>query len=71
MSVGLRVIAYKGNTMSGWGCPHDINGICQKVLKRKCDPGMKGCVLAGRFIFSDGSKNTRSAVEKKDKPQGK
>ena len=53
-----------GDVMSGWGCPHEVNGVCQKVLQRKCDPGMKGCVLAGRFIFSDTRKNTQ-AIEKR------
>lgn len=43
--------------MSGWGCPHDLNGICQRVAGRTCDPGMKGCVLFGRFVFADESKN--------------
>ncbi len=43
--------------MSGWGCPHELNGICQHVKERVCDPGMKGCVLAGRFRFSNETKN--------------
>ncbi len=55
--------------MSGWGCPHQVNGICQKVQKRKCDPGMKGCVLAGRFVFSEQSKNTQTAVKTKIRPK--
>ncbi|MCU0808226.1 MAG: hypothetical protein MUC53_09885 [Candidatus Contendobacter sp.] len=41
----------------GWGCPHEFNGICQHVQNRPCDPGMKGCVLAGRFRFSNEAKN--------------
>ncbi|CAK0765412.1 hypothetical protein CCP3SC5AM1_410003 [Gammaproteobacteria bacterium] len=41
----------------GWGCPHEVNGICQHVNGKNCDPGMKGCVLFGRFIFSDPTKN--------------
>jgi hypothetical protein len=45
--------------MSGWGCPHDQNGICAKVEGRPCDPGMKGCELAGRYRFADESKNAR------------
>jgi hypothetical protein len=49
----------------GWGCPHEINNKCQRVKNRHCDPGMKGCILAGRFIFSDDSKNTKSALKKK------
>lgn len=43
--------------MSGWGCPHEFNGTCQHVKDRPCDPGMKGCVLAGRFRFSNDAKN--------------
>lgn len=43
--------------MSGWGCPHDSNGACLKVPGRTCDPGMKGCVLFGRFAFSKEEKN--------------
>lgn len=43
--------------MSGWGCPHELNGTCQHVKDRPCDPGMKGCVLAGRFRFSNETKN--------------
>ena len=43
--------------MSGWSCPHEFNGTCQHVPGRACDPGMKGCVLAGRFRFSNEAKN--------------
>ena len=43
----------------GWGCPHEIDGTCSKVLNLPCDPGMKGCELYGRFVFFDESKNTR------------
>lgn len=43
--------------MSGWGCPYEFNGICQRIKNRNCDPGMKGCILAGKFRFSDDSKN--------------
>ncbi len=28
------------------------------MLGRRCAPGMKGCVLAGRFLFSEPEKNT-------------
>ncbi len=41
----------------GWGCPHDAGGLCQRVENRPCDPGMKGCVLFGRFVFSNPEKN--------------
>ena len=43
--------------MSGWGCPHEVGGNCQRVLGRPCDPGMKGCVLFGRFVWSTADKN--------------
>ncbi|MBK1690825.1 hypothetical protein [Ectothiorhodospira mobilis] len=55
--------------MSGWGCPHESKGRCGKLDGRPCEPGMKGCVLAGRFVFSDPSKNTARALrEKADEP---
>ncbi len=43
--------------MASWGCPHEINGACQKVKQLPCDPGMRGCVLYGRFVFSNPAKN--------------
>ncbi|OGS90508.1 MAG: hypothetical protein A2Z95_04735 [Gallionellales bacterium GWA2_60_18] len=43
--------------MSGWGCPHEVAGKCQRVNDLPCDIGMKGCVLFGRFRFADESKN--------------
>ncbi|MDO8811927.1 MAG: hypothetical protein Q7J38_07875 [Gallionella sp.] len=43
--------------MGGWGCPHEVDGKCQKVNNLPCDPGMKGCVLFGRFVWGDQSKN--------------
>lgn len=46
--------------MSGsWGCPHEINNQCRKIRDLPCNPGMKGCVLAGRFRFADEEKNVR------------
>ena len=43
--------------MGGWGCPNELNGMCLRVQGRECDPGMKGCVLFGRFVFSNPEKN--------------
>ncbi|MBF0218101.1 MAG: hypothetical protein HQL49_01025 [Gammaproteobacteria bacterium] len=51
--------------MGGWGCPHEFAGKCQKIENRPCDPGMKGCVLAGRFIFSNAEKNRPSGVKRR------
>lgn len=42
-----------------WGCPHEANDLCSKVNNLPCDPGMKGCVLAGRFVFANDDKNAR------------
>jgi hypothetical protein len=51
--------------MGGWGCPHEVRGECQRVLGRPCEPGMKGCILAGRFVFSDAAKNTPRILREK------
>jgi hypothetical protein len=56
--------------MGGWGCPHEVRGECQRVLGRACEPGMKGCVLAGRFLFSEPTKNTPRVLREKDGSQG-
>jgi len=46
--------------MGSWGCPHEIEGVCTKVMQLPCDPGMKGCVLAGRYVFTNSEdKNKR------------
>ncbi|MBI3095627.1 MAG: hypothetical protein HYY97_12225 [Rhodocyclales bacterium] len=42
-----------------WGCPHEIDDLCTKVNHLRCDPGMKGCVLHGRFVFANDEKNDR------------
>ncbi len=47
--------------MAGWGCPHEVKGKCSRVNDEPCDPGMKGCILFGRFKFS---------VEEKNRPGG-
>ncbi len=46
--------------MTAWGCQHEVNGHCAKLNDLPCDPGMKGCVLAGRyFFFGSDDKNSR------------
>lgn len=48
-----------------WSCPHEENGLCNKVAQKPCDPGMKGCVLAGRYAFFNGDeKNERLRVKR-------
>ncbi|MBL6969744.1 MAG: hypothetical protein ISR71_05900 [Gammaproteobacteria bacterium] len=51
--------------MGVWGCPHEADGNCQKVQDEQCDPGMKGCVLAGRFRFSSEHKNRPGGPKKR------
>lgn len=46
-------------TGGGWSCPHEVNGLCSKINNLPCDPGMKGCVLAGRYRFANDDKNER------------
>jgi hypothetical protein len=43
----------------GWGCPHEVDDRCSKINNLPCDPGMKGCVLAGRYVFASDDKNQR------------
>ena len=38
--------------MSSWSCPHDVDGICQRVQGATCEPGMRGCVLEGKVRFA-------------------
>ncbi|MEO5367217.1 MAG: hypothetical protein H7831_12890 [Magnetococcus sp. WYHC-3] len=52
------------NSGSGWGCPHECAGQCLHVRGFACDPGMKGCVLAGRFKFSNPAKNRPAGPRK-------
>ncbi|KAA3652492.1 MAG: hypothetical protein DWQ11_11465 [Proteobacteria bacterium] len=37
---------------SAWSCPHDLDGICQRVRGARCSPGMRGCELEGKVRFA-------------------
>ncbi len=39
-----------------WVCPYQIDDFCDR-LKRKCEPGIKGCVLDGRVSFIEPQKD--------------
>jgi hypothetical protein len=56
--------------MASWGCPHESDGVCQRVSQIPCDPGMRGCVLCGRFIFSNPAKNALAKPDARTAPQG-
>ena len=56
--------------MSSWGCPHEADGFCQRVNLVACDPGMRGCVLYGRFVFSNPAKNRPAKPEARNPAEG-
>ena len=67
-------LQHEDENMSGsWGCPHEEHGKCRKVQGKDCDPGMKGCTLSGRFVFSSEEKNRtarqKEKARKKDEPE--
>lgn len=50
--------------MSAWSCPHDLDGVCQRVSGAVCAPGMRGCVLEGKVRFArDESNQPRKPVK--------
>jgi len=54
---------------SGWGCQHltregDNQAWC-RLLKKTCNPGSKGCVLHGEFLFSSPENPSNAAYEKR------
>lgn len=51
--------------MASWGCPHEIDGKCTHINNLPCNPGMKGCVLAGRFVFVNSDEKSARFREKK------
>lgn len=55
--------------MSTWGCPHECDGKCARINNLPCDPGMKGCVLFGRFVWADASKNRPAKAGLGNKPE--
>jgi hypothetical protein len=57
--------------MGNWDCPHNAGGKCAIVNNRPCEPGMKGCVLFGRFTFADPAKNRPGPKTGRDKKNGR
>jgi len=65
---------------SGWGCQHlttfQENKEWCRLLKKKCNPGCKGCVLYGKFLFTqensflDDSSEPRVKKNRLDNPLG-
>ena len=51
--------------MSNWGCPHEVNEKCTIAEERPCKPGIRGCILHGRFTFSNSEKKLSQNRSKK------
>ncbi len=47
-------------------CKHFLNEHCL-LLDKPCEPGMKGCTLYGKFVFSNPETPSNKAIEKKKK----
>ncbi|MDQ7989306.1 MAG: hypothetical protein REI09_06695 [Candidatus Dactylopiibacterium sp.] len=59
---------------AAWGCPHDVEGVCQRVRGARCSPGMRGCELEGRVRFALPELNQPRKPERaapKDTPEAK
>jgi hypothetical protein len=55
--------------MSSWSCPHDLDGVCQRVQGAICEPGMRGCVLEGKVRFARDEMNlSRKPVKAATRP---
>ncbi|MCZ7534875.1 MAG: hypothetical protein M5T61_02295 [Acidimicrobiia bacterium] len=61
-AVGAEQRLGYGRRVSGWACPHEDKGQC-RLLRRACDPGIKGCVLHGRVRFAGDSEKNASPEE--------
>jgi hypothetical protein len=48
--------------VSSWGCPHEVDGVCQRVRGALCDPGMLGCVVQGRVEVQGEPRGPRQPV---------
>jgi len=51
--------------MSSWGCPHEVEGVCQRVRGALCDPGMLGCVVQGKVETLGETRGARRPVRAK------
>jgi hypothetical protein len=49
-----------------FSCLHYRNEKCE-LLKKPCDPGTKGCVLYGRFVFSDPASPSNEALKRRER----
>ncbi len=56
--------------MASWGCPHEIDGKCSRINDLPCDPGMNGCVLAGRYVFVNSDEKSARFREKLAREDG-
>jgi hypothetical protein len=54
--------------MSSWGCPHEVDGVCERVRGALCDPGMLGCIVQGKVETLCESRGARRPVRPKRGP---
>ncbi len=54
----------------GWTCSHQIGNICD-LLNRACEPGIKGCTLYGKALFSDPTTPSNEAVKRREEMRRK
>lgn len=52
-----------------WGCPHDLDGVCQRVQGAVCEPGMRGCELEGKVRFARDEMNAPRKPVRAEKPE--
>jgi hypothetical protein len=61
---GVKTRPFFGENHVLLGLPHEIKGKCTKVNNLPCDPGMKGCELAGRYVFTSNDEKNKRFREK-------
>jgi len=51
--------------MSGWTCSYQVGEFCE-LLKKRCDPGDKGCTLYGKALFSNPNTPSNEALKRRE-----
>ncbi len=49
---------------TAWGCSHQYENSCD-LLKKPCEPGMKGCTLYGKALFSSAENPSNEAYARR------
>ena len=51
-----------------WACPHLVDTHCKR-LNRKCEPGIKGCILDSKVRFIDLNEPDKEKNSNEDTPK--